>query len=107
MICSIHLRYLLGHPVHVIALLEDRYFIVRTLIQTVSLTRLSMPLVWPLGVYIQTNIHTIYIQYFMVLDDAEALLTKNLENAQTNLGHISYDLDYLRDQMTITEVIPN
>jgi len=38
------------------------------------------------------------------LDDAEALLTKNLENAQTNLGHISYDLDYLRDQMTITEV---
>ena len=43
----------------------------------------------------------------MALDDAEALLTKNLENAQTNLGHISYDLDYLRDQMTITEVIPN
>ena len=43
----------------------------------------------------------------MVVDDAEALLSKNLENARTNLGHISYDLDYLRDQMTITEVMRN
>ena len=38
------------------------------------------------------------------LDDAEELLTKNLESAQKNLGQIGFDLDYLRDQMTITEV---
>lgn len=38
------------------------------------------------------------------LDDAEKLLVKNKETAATNLGQIAFDLDYLRDQMTITEV---
>jgi len=38
------------------------------------------------------------------LDDAEALLSKNLASAEQNLKQISFDLDYLRDQMTITEV---
>jgi len=38
------------------------------------------------------------------LDDAEALLSKNLSSAQKNLLQIAFDLDFLRDQMTITEV---
>jgi len=38
------------------------------------------------------------------LDDAEELLSKNLGSAEVNLKQISFDLDYLRDQMTITEV---
>jgi len=38
------------------------------------------------------------------LDDAEELLSKNLNSAEVNLQQISFDLDYLRDQMTITEV---
>jgi len=38
------------------------------------------------------------------LDDAEDLLTKNLSSAEKNLAEIAFDLDYLRDQMTITEV---
>ena len=38
------------------------------------------------------------------LDDAEQLLTKNCESAEKNLREIAFDLDYLRDQMTITEV---
>ncbi len=38
------------------------------------------------------------------LPDAEALLTKNKETATKQLGQIAFDLDYLRDQMTITEV---
>merc|ERR1712025_1415279 len=38
------------------------------------------------------------------LDDAEELLKKNCESAEKNLGQIAFDLDYLRDQMTITEV---
>ena len=38
------------------------------------------------------------------LDDAEDLLKKNCESAEKNLGQIAFDLDYLRDQMTITEV---
>jgi len=38
------------------------------------------------------------------LDDAEVLLKKNCEQAEQNLGQIAWDLDYLRDQMTITEV---
>jgi len=38
------------------------------------------------------------------LDDAEELLSKNLGSAETNLKQIAFDLDYLRDQMTITEV---
>ncbi len=38
------------------------------------------------------------------LEDAEALLTKNKKSAQQNLGEIAFDLDFLRDQMTITEV---
>ena len=39
-----------------------------------------------------------------LVDDAEALLTKNLVSAEQNLKQIAFDLDYLRDQMTITEV---
>merc|ERR1712156_1120963 len=38
------------------------------------------------------------------LDDAEELLTKNCESAEKSLKQIAFDLDYLRDQMTITEV---
>nr|ALS04440.1 prefoldin subunit 3 [Acartia pacifica] len=38
------------------------------------------------------------------LDDAEQLLSKNLASAEKNLAEIAFDLDYLRDQMTITEV---
>merc|ERR1739842_256956 len=38
------------------------------------------------------------------LEDAEELLTKNCESAEKNLAQIAFDLDYLRDQMTITEV---
>ncbi len=38
------------------------------------------------------------------LDEAEKLLTKNKSSAETNIGQIGFDLDYLRDQMTITEV---
>eukprot|EP00090_Calanus_glacialis_P033218 TRINITY_DN550_c0_g1_i1.p1 TRINITY_DN550_c0_g1~~TRINITY_DN550_c0_g1_i1.p1 ORF type:complete len:185 (-),score=70.15 TRINITY_DN550_c0_g1_i1:137-691(-) len=38
------------------------------------------------------------------LGDAEELLTKNCESAEKNLAQIAFDLDYLRDQMTITEV---
>lgn len=39
-----------------------------------------------------------------VTEDAEALLSKNLESAEQNLKQIGFDLDYLRDQMTNTEV---
>ena len=38
------------------------------------------------------------------LDDAEELLTKNKESAEKNISQIAFDLGYLRDQMTITEV---
>ena len=38
------------------------------------------------------------------LDDAEELLSKNCDSAEKNMGQIAWDLDYLRDQMTITEV---
>ncbi len=38
------------------------------------------------------------------LEDAEELLTKNRDTAVTNLSQIAFDLDFLRDQMTITEV---
>ena len=37
-------------------------------------------------------------------DDAEELLTKNKESAGKNVQQITFDLGYLRDQMTITEV---
>ena len=38
------------------------------------------------------------------LDDAEELLTKNKESAEKTVKQIAFDLAYLRDQMTITEV---
>merc|ERR1712083_177557 len=38
------------------------------------------------------------------LDDAEELLKKNKESAEKNVQQIAFDLGYLRDQMTITEV---
>lgn len=38
------------------------------------------------------------------LDEAEKLLSKNLEAANRNLTQIDIDLDYLRDQITTTEV---
>uniref|UniRef100_T1IY44 Prefoldin subunit 3 n=1 Tax=Strigamia maritima TaxID=126957 RepID=T1IY44_STRMM len=39
------------------------------------------------------------------LDDAEALLSKNLETATKNLVQLDDDLDFLRDQFTTAEVI--
>ena len=38
------------------------------------------------------------------LSEAEELLSKNRESAKQNLLQIAFDLDFLRDQMTITEV---
>ena len=38
------------------------------------------------------------------LEDAQKLLSQNRETAMKNLGQIAFDLDFLRDQMTITEV---
>lgn len=38
------------------------------------------------------------------LDEADALLSKNLDTANKNLSQIDIDLDYLRDQITTTEV---
>lgn len=38
------------------------------------------------------------------LDDAQELLTRNIEAAKKNLGYIEHDLDFLRDQFTTTEV---
>jgi prefoldin subunit 5 len=38
------------------------------------------------------------------IDEADALLSKNLESANKNLAQIDIDLDYLRDQITTTEV---
>ena len=38
------------------------------------------------------------------IDDAESLLTKNLTVAQNNLMELDDDLNFLRDQITTTEV---
>ncbi|XP_028037286.1 prefoldin subunit 3 [Bombyx mandarina] len=38
------------------------------------------------------------------LEDAEKLLTTNMETAQENLNQVEHDLDFLRDQCTTTEV---
>jgi len=38
------------------------------------------------------------------LDEAEQLLKKNLDSAEISIQQIAFDLDLLRDQMTITEV---
>ncbi|CAB3367473.1 Hypothetical predicted protein [Cloeon dipterum] len=38
------------------------------------------------------------------LDGASELLTKNTESAKRNLGYIDHDLNFLRDQLTTTEV---
>lgn len=38
------------------------------------------------------------------LDDAQEMLTKNIEAAKRNLGYVEHDLDFVRDQFTTTEV---
>lgn len=38
------------------------------------------------------------------LEDAESLLSKNLNNATKNLSQVEHDLDFLRNQGTTTEV---
>ncbi|XP_037082711.1 prefoldin subunit 3-like [Pollicipes pollicipes] len=38
------------------------------------------------------------------LDDANTLLSENLNNAQKNLSQVDHDLDFLRDQFTTVEV---
>lgn len=38
------------------------------------------------------------------IDDAQALLEKNLSTASRNLETLEDDLDFLRDQFTTTEV---
>jgi hypothetical protein len=37
-------------------------------------------------------------------DEAKGLLTKNLESAQTNLKGVEEDLEFIKDQITTTEV---
>ncbi|XP_072751319.1 prefoldin subunit 3 [Anoplolepis gracilipes] len=38
------------------------------------------------------------------LDDAQDVLTKNIEAAKKNLGYVEHDLDFVRDQYTTMEV---
>ncbi|XP_011162559.1 prefoldin subunit 3 [Solenopsis invicta] len=38
------------------------------------------------------------------LDDAQEVLTKNIEAAKKNLGYVEHDLDFVRDQYTTMEV---
>lgn len=38
------------------------------------------------------------------LDDAQEVLTKNIEAAKKNLGYVEHDLDFVRDQFTTMEV---
>ncbi|XP_033340131.1 prefoldin subunit mgr [Megalopta genalis] len=38
------------------------------------------------------------------LDDAQEMLSKNIEAAKRNLGYVEHDLDFVRDQFTTTEV---
>ncbi|EFN79350.1 Prefoldin subunit 3 [Harpegnathos saltator] len=38
------------------------------------------------------------------LDDAQEMLTKNIEAAKRNLGYVEHDLDFVRDQFTTMEV---
>ena len=47
---------------------------------------------------------SVFSSSLMKFPDAEELLTKNCDSAEKSLKQIAFDLDYLRDQMTITEV---
>ncbi|XP_078042386.1 prefoldin subunit mgr [Augochlora pura] len=38
------------------------------------------------------------------LDDAQEMLSKNIDAAKRNLGYVEHDLDFVRDQFTTTEV---
>ena len=38
------------------------------------------------------------------INEAESLLTKNVETAKESLGEVENDLNFLRDQITTTEV---
>ncbi|KFM67858.1 Prefoldin subunit 3, partial [Stegodyphus mimosarum] len=51
------------------------------------------------GLWLGANVMLEY-----TLQDAEALLSKNLQTASKNLSQLDDDLDFLRDQLTTTEV---
>ncbi|GFT38516.1 prefoldin subunit 3 [Nephila pilipes] len=51
------------------------------------------------GLWLGANVMLEY-----TLKDAEALLSKNLQTATKNLSQLEDDLDFLRDQLTTTEV---
>jgi len=51
------------------------------------------------GLWLGANVMLEY-----TLDDAEKLLTKNLQAATKNMNQLEIDLDFLRDQLTTTEV---
>ncbi|CAL1283520.1 unnamed protein product [Larinioides sclopetarius] len=51
------------------------------------------------GLWLGANVMLEY-----TLQDAEALLSKNLQTATKNLNQLENDLDFLRDQLTTTEV---
>ncbi|XP_031846811.1 prefoldin subunit mgr [Nomia melanderi] len=38
------------------------------------------------------------------LDEAQEMLKKNIETATKNMGYVQHDLDFLKDQVTMTEV---
>jgi len=51
------------------------------------------------GLWLGANVMLEY-----TLDDADSLLSKNLQTATKNLNQLEIDLDFLRDQLTTTEV---
>jgi len=51
------------------------------------------------GLWLGANVMLEY-----TLDDADELLSKNLQTAVKNLNQLEIDLDFLRDQLTTTEV---
>jgi len=59
----------------------------------------KIPPTQTVGLWLGANIMLEY-----PLDEAKAMLSKNLQSAQKNVASLSTDLEFLRDQITTTEV---
>ncbi|KAG8513474.1 Prefoldin subunit 3 [Galemys pyrenaicus] len=74
--------------------LETRFLLADNLYCKASVPPTNKVCLW-LGAHVMLEYDT---------DEAQALLEKNLSTATTNLNSLEEDLDFLRDQLTTTEV---
>ncbi|KAL1505172.1 hypothetical protein ABEB36_004794 [Hypothenemus hampei] len=78
---------------------EDKEFDTQFLLSEQVFAKAKIPPTETVCLWLGANVMLEYS-----LEDARTLLAQNIDAAEKNLGYINHDIDFLRDQLTTTEV---